>query len=494
VLTDQRAVGWNKARDIRSPIIFADRKKSTKEEKKGGAALASSFSNGYPPKGVTEVGEGTSWLSFGHTTPENTEWVEVHLPKGSYENFLVNPMYDGMEMYVGVFARNKGIDRPCRVNGVEVPNGWVDLGLGDVPGSYGGWPYTRKWNSVDSGADRRKLGFKLECGDNTVLRVAFRNLALSPGKGDYRARVARLAGIKETVKKDAKIHKWILVDDAADVVKWVFMWCGFKEWNVKKLGVPLKDPIAFHQGDYMVDIVRHMVEQANYVYYVAKPSDDPDSLGVPHFVPNGAIQAVRPDLEEVTDQDLLTGIETKFSKEPLSYITRTRGKIASKKKGGTKLFEDTTRRITAVYRPPWSGVHRNIITNELDVDYPFAGRLAGVRKHRVHDDPGITSENEAQMMNLLMSVQEALQSFQGTITVPGYPAFQGVNNQVSVVDTPSGTNSRLWVAHASSTFTSGEQASWVMSLQGAFVDTPDILLLAFDYFGLLQKVLAEYAE
>jgi hypothetical protein len=74
--------------------------------------------------------------------------------------------------------------------------------------------------------------------------------------------------------------------------------------------------------------------------------------------------------------------------------------------------------------------------------------------------------------------------------VPGYPGF-GLNEHISVVDTPSGTNMRMWLASVSSDFASGADAAYTTTLAGALIDTPDILGLAIDYLTLLGKILDE---
>lgn len=486
-LTDQRAFGDNKAKEVRSPVIFADRLKADKAIKEGGGASASSSDPSHPPKNVTKEGDSEFWLSQGHGAPDVTEWVEVRVPAGRYETVFINPGYDGMEVYLSIYARHpKG--RSVLVDGQEVADGWVSQGLGVVPGTNGGHPYCKKWGSMDAGGKSRPLGFVLETGDNTVVRISFRNLGFSPGRNDYRAKCARVVAYKRQQQSEAKKSHWVLVDDAADVVKWVFMWAGFKEWVVDPMGVRLKEPMAFHQSDYLVDIVRHMAEQGNYVFYIDRPTDSEDSLGVPHFVKNNALNQNQSNVQEVTENDLLTGLQTKFSKEALAYIIRVRGKEVTK--DGVPLGEDATKRIMATYLPPWSGAHHNIATGQYDVGYPFANRLSGIVKHVTHTDNGIETEDEAMMMAIQIAILQALAAFAGTITVPGFPGF-GFNDQVSVVDTAAGINTRLWISQKSSSFTTGEDGTWTTTVGGGMTDTPDLLALSFDYFILLAKVVAE---
>lgn len=493
MLTDQRLFGWNKARDVRPPVTFADRNQAFNTSKAGGNAIASSHKTGHPASEVLKVGDDTYWLSQGHTVKTVTEWVEIHLPKGKYEEFYIHPMYDGMEMFLGIYGRTKGLAAGVSVlvDGEPVPSGWIDTGLGDVPGEHGGWPYVKHWGKVSDTGYRRKIGLTLECGDNTVLRIGFRNLGHSPSQNDYRAKVSRLVAYRQKPKKLAGKAKWIAVDDAADVVRWVLMWAGFKEWNVVNLGVKLKKPITFHQTDYLIDVIAHMASEANWVFFIDQPSDDPDSIGVPTFVPNAALAPPPGSMEQVTDADLLTGVETKFTKEPLAQIIRVRGQLQKRKKGGTQLGEDHANRVTGVYTPPWSGIHHDILSGEPSQDYPFGGRLSGLLKHETHFDPNVETADEALMGCLLIATQMALASFGATIEVPGYPGFS-LNEQVSVVDTPSGTNSRLWITGVNSTFTTGENAEWKTTLEGVLVDTPDLLLIAFDYLALFKRIQNEY--
>lgn len=492
LLTDQRLFGHNKAKEIPSPVIFADRLQSDNTHREGGAADASSADSRHPARNVQKAGSGSFWLSDGHAGQANTEWIEIHVPKGRYETLYIDPQYGGMEAFLGVYVRSRGLPGGATVDDLVVPDGWLDLGLGNVPGANGGWPIARHWKALDKGGQSKRFLFKLNCGNDTVLRIGFRNLGFSPGKNDFRARVGRMYAMRRVQKTVTKQKHWVLVDDAADVVKWILMWAGFKEWKVDPMRVRLKDNMVFHQADYMIDVIKHMLEQANYVFYIDQPSDDPDSIGVPHFSKSRSV-APPGRLEEVRSSDLLTGIETKFSKANLSYVIRTRGAMA-KKGHGASLGEDKSRRVQATYYPPWSGAHHSIKTGKVDKRYPtvFADRLAGVVKHVTHTDPSIASTDEAMMSNVLIALAEAVTAFGGTIDIPGYPGFN-LNGHVSIVDTPSGTNTRMWIRTISSSFTAGQQAEWKTTLGGALIDTPDILALAFDYIALLERVVSEFA-
>lgn len=489
-LTEHRVFGWNKAKELRSPIVFADRQKAEKIERTGGAATASTTDVAHPAASILKPDD-SFWLSHGHTIQNFTEWVQIRLPRGHYETFFVNPGYDGLEMYVSVFIRNKGLNGKAKVNGEPVDNGWVDVGLGDVPGANGGIPYTKRWSRVNEGGVSRKLGITLDCGDDTVLRVSFRNLQRSPGKGDYRAKCKRLYGQRKTLTKAAKKHNWILVDDATDVVKWALMWAGFKNWRVDPLGVRLKNQLTFHQSNFLSDIVGHIAGLADYQFFIDSfnPDDEAD-IGTPHFVRTGAIRAPVTGMEEVRDTDLLSEITTKFSKEPLAWIIRVRGKAASKAQGGRTLGEDTTRRVAATYFPPWSGAHHDVVTGKYSEHYPFQGRMAGIWRHAIHMDNNVESPDEAMMMCLLIAIKQALAALRATIEIPGHPGLR-LNEQVSIVDTASGANTRLWVTSNATSWTGGEDAEFRTTLGGAMVDSPDLFAIALDYLYFLSKVQQE---
>lgn len=496
-LTDLRVFGHNKAPELASPIVFSDRLKADDVTAVGGSAAASTSDAGNPPKYVTKKGTETYWLSHGHTTPDNTEWVQVRIPKGRYETIFIDPHYEGMEVYLGMYLRRKGMgtkDKPekCKVDGVEKDDGWLNMGFGDVPGVHGGWPFVKKWRAMANGGNSYKLPFKLECGDDTVVRIGFRKLGFSPTKRDYRAGASRVAMMQRKRKPEAKREKWILVDDASDIVKWALMWAGFKEWNVEKFGVKIKDKMVFHQGEFLIDIIRRMGEQGDFTFHVAPPSAHPESIGVPTFIRSRAVSAPQPRMEEVRDSDLLTEVDSNFSKESLAYIIRVRGMMSQK--AGKPLGEDSTKRVMAVYLPPWSGAHHNVATGAYDASYPFADRLAGMRKHVIYPDEGLETEDECMMACILIALQEALAAFTANIQIPGHPGID-LADQISMIDQASGLNTRLWIASRSSRFTVDEQGSaeWSMSLGGSLIDTPDILALAFDYLTLLAKVQANAA-
>lgn len=284
--------------------------------------------------------------------------------------------------------------------------------------------------------------------------------------------------------KGKKIKDWILVDDAADVVKWVFMWAGFHEWEAESFGARLKDNMVFHEGDYLVDVINHVASQAGYQFFMAPPTEHEDSIGVPVFRSVRALAPPNQVKEELRDSQLLTEIEPKWSKNELPWIIRVRGKES---KRGVKLGEDPDPRILARYFPPWSGAHRGLTHDRYQPNYG-PGRLAGVRRHITYTDNALTTEDECLMACLLIAIQAALNAYTAIAEAPGYPGLW-LDDQVSLVDGASGTNSRLWIASYSSSFTVAQEGTeWTMTLGGSMIDTPDMDLLARDYLVLLRRV------
>lgn len=475
-LTDQRIFGWSKSRGIKDPIVFVDRKEADDAWVCGGAASASSTLDGHPARFVSDESSSTKWLSrtitpLDYETHAPLEWVEVRLPAGRYEEIVLDAAYDGMEAFIGVYVRDRltassgpgnapnqeegGTSwTPPTVDGQRVNQGW--LGDQDVPNQ--NWTYLRHIRRLSSTQNSHKLGATIVTGDNTILRVGFRRMAKV--QGGYRAGVVRLAGrkLRHKTEDKRKRENLILVDDVADVVKVCLRWAGYDEWDVQTTGVRLKGRAVFNRSSFLIDPINKAVEQTGYVFFIGDPSDG-DSLGVPTFRANSAIESLQ-DVRQIRDTELLTGIKVKVSEEPLAYIIRVRGKTADpgpRNRDGIKLGGDKTLRIMAVYRPPWW--ERN--------------RLAGVLKHVTHTDNALRNFDECLIACYLIALNEVLQHVTATVEIPSHPGFN-LDDQVGVLDTGTGMNTRLWITNRASTFHTGPQASWKMTLGGSMIDTPDL--------------------
>jgi hypothetical protein len=471
MFTDQRVFGWNKAREIRPPVIFCDRLKADKTKLVGSSARASSRHPGYPASAVLQKGTDRQWMSSGHSDGTTTEWCEVTLPAGRYTSFYMKLWASQARVYLSVKVKNG------KVNGQDVPDGWIDVGKGSV----GGVPYIRRWGKIVFGptGSERDLGVEV-VADSVTIRLSFQAYPLWERTGEYHVGLARLGGFRRKRKKEAKQKHWILVDDANDVVKWACMWAGFHEWEIEPAGARLAKTLVFHQSNFLIDLIERVKEQGQFVFHMRPPSEHEDSIGVPRF---GYAKATEdaPAIAQVTDRDILTDVQPKWSKENLSYIIRVRGKAVSEgQPGGVPLGEDRTHRIQGVYLPPWSGAHHDVISGQYDHGPSFTDRLAGLRKHRVIYDEGVKTEKDAMKLAILAAIQECLASYTATIEVPGNP-YLVLDENLSVIDKGSGVNSRLWVANVHSTFTDGTETRWTTTCSGALIDTPDMQVLRDDY-------------
>lgn len=460
-LTDERLFGWNKSKQLDDPITFADRAEADEITLVGHAADASSSLPDALPSAVSDNGRNTWWVSSGHTTPGNTEWVEIKIPPGRYSDFILQPLFPGMEVYIGL-----NVTGYFEVDGeIGGADGWQTLptGSGTVPGAHGGWDYLRKIDSASWNQMTRKLGAEFFVANEATLRIGFRNLYRPLDTiGDYAAGVTRLRARRRRTSELALTQDWIFVDDASDVVRTVLRWAGYQDTAIETTGTPLKGHATFNRGTFLIDIINAVTEKTGYNFFMAPPIDG-DSWALPVFRYTSA-RSKPLSIQEVTEDDLLTDVAFKQTDEPLAYIIRVRGK---EKASGKLLGGDSAHRIMAVYRPPWS--------YRLDEDGP--DRLAGVLKHVIHTDPALRSVDECQVAARLIALAEALGSLHAVITTPGHYVYT-LDDQIGVTDTGSSINSRLWIAERSTEFiTSAEETHWTATLSGPLLDTPDIVAL-----------------
>lgn len=454
MLTDQYLFGDNKSPQLHGPITFIDRRFADNTEALSGGALASSSRTGQPPTNVSDDHSSTTWQSDDHPVQNVTEWIEIHLPRGRYETFFLYPEFAGMEMYLSVYPR--GTDP--KMDGASIPaDTWVDTGMGNVPGGHGGFPFIKYWNNVDADAHHRTMDHSFFLGDNSVVRLSFRNLGKAKDGGGnvvYRAGVRRLAGIRRQQKIDVSQKHWIIVDDASDIVKIVLRWAGFREWEVENFGWRLKGKLPFNQGDHLIDIINKLATYGAFNFFMGDPTNDDLSTGVPIFRYNRARAGAPNLMVTATDADLLTAMSAKIDKGQKAYIIRARGKATNK---GVMLGQDTTKRFQAAYRPPWVK----------------EGRTSGKIRHEVFYDNLLTSDLQCAVAARLIAFQMALAGAEVVVQIPGYPALD-VDDQIGVIDEGTGTNSRVYVVDRGSTHTTGKEATWRMTLTGALLDTPDV--------------------
>jgi hypothetical protein len=214
------------------------------------------------------------------------------------------------------------------------------------------------------------------------------------------------------------------------------------------------------------------------------PTDHDMSLGVPTFVAQTATDLTPPGgMLQVRDADMVEALAVKWDKSNLPYVMRYRG---AEDPNGTFALGDTVRRYWGTYWPPWSGHdYTNLQGRHYRGGYPME-RLGGVRRHVTHTNTALKSVAECLFACVLDAIQYALQAVTGTFQIAGRPGIT-LNQQVSVVDEGTGTNSRLWVASIDSQHTLGPGGAWHMSIGGAMLDTEDMNLIAQDYKYTYQR-------
>lgn len=238
---------------------------------------------------------------------------------------------------------------------------------------------------------------------------------------------------------------------------------------MESTGVRLKRPVVFNRGTFLMDVIRKIAESVNYVFFMDDPTSDDDSIGIPTFRNPAVLYDYTPYLEFRDDQ-LLTDIKAKITDEPLAYVIRMRGRLATKDETagtGFLIGGGSERRVKYTFYPPWSG----------PTHFPGGeDRLAGILKHVVHQDPKFTSEEDCKWACWYTALHQALQSVTGNIKVPAHPALV-LDQLVTVRDVGTGMRSRLWIAQRSVRFEAGQQAKWEMTLGGTWVDTPDVIAM-----------------
>jgi hypothetical protein len=411
---------------------------------------------------VLDTDSDTFWRSRSYNDENATDWVQIHVPQGRYASFYLWNEYPHLEGYLSIYMRARSDGQPCMFGDLEVtPDTWVDIGLGTVPGALGGKPYVKLFTDMPNdrgythtfGYTNTNMPIELICGDDTAIRMHYRHLRNPPGgDGGYYAGVKRMIALKRSIQVQAKKRHWVMVDDTSDIVRVVLRWAGFKEWEVENSGVRLSKPWVVDRSSVLLDIINQIKENTDFLFFMGDPSDNGDnSLGVPIFRHTNAVRDEQGTIA-VNDQHLLTGIQAKLSEEPLSTIIRMRGATIAKDLDD---IVKSRKHVGYTYRPPWSE------------------RLAGVIKHVLHYDTKLKTVEDCQFACYYAALQEALQSATATIQLPGFPGIE-LDDFASLFDEGTGLSTRLWASNRSSTFRSGEQTTWTMTLGGSLVDMPDI--------------------
>lgn len=462
-LTDQRIFGWNKEPRILDPVIFMDRLRADDVRKVGYEPKASTSHPDHPPSLVTDTDSDTFWLSRPNPDRDDVEYIEIKLPAGRYTDFYAYPQQRAMDHYVAIKAAN-GSTR----NGEPLPDDWVDEGHGTVPGTT--VPYVRRLNGLDAKGAYHGLGAEFVLGWGSTLRIYQTSLARRID-GSFYASMIRLFANKRRLSEEAQTRHYVLVDDVSDMVREVLRWAGFKEWDVETAGVRLKERFVVPRSKFYMDVIEAAQEQTGFVFYMKEPTTLDASIGIPCFRRPVVVEGVDriPPRAMVRDTDLLTDIKTTDSDEPRAYIIRVRGRTA---KEGEKsdifqpLSGDSTKRLMAVYRPPW------------------ASRLGGIVKHVVYTNNAFKTFDDCRAATYFIALQEALEAEKGTFSFPALPGWEAdsgrrfgveLDTHLAVHDVGTGFAQRLYVTNRQSKFHTGEEATFTMTVSGAWVDTPDMV-------------------
>jgi hypothetical protein len=483
-LTDQHTFMDAKNLFVRDPITFCDRQRADETEDVARNATAKSDDGSHFARFATdEEDDETAWISEGHGSPDELEWIEFSVPHSRIEDFMLLPRFAGMEMFVSVYATNTNVQGggPARTtDGHDVGEGWVDFEkLGNVPGTE--IPFVKAVNSVKGEKGRYKVragGGGYVLGDGSKVRLWFRNLKkVSSGKQwSYRAGVFDCEILARTRKEAAKNFHWILVDDVSDIVKTVLQWVGIDDWEIETVGSRLKDKIVFDRSSFLIDIIRKITEATSYIFYLRPPEefDTSDlspgnkknlSMGVAVFRQNEAM-TTRPRDKRYTvkDDNVITGIQPQFTGAPLAQSIRVRGKLISswkalKDPNYVPKPNDNVGRFFYNYRPVWARGGS-----------AAAGHgAAGLRKHEFHTDPLISSNYECKVACLLIAFRMALQASACTVQVPFFPPIN-LDQQLAVYDEGTGLSSRIWVATRDWEYVGGEERRFAMTLGGSLLD------------------------
>ena len=270
-----------------------------------------------------------------------------------------------------------------------------------------------------------------------------------------------------TYEGEDRAARWILVDDVSEVVRIVLRWAGYLDTAIETTGVRMKGHRSYNRQNKLIEPINEICELTGYSFFFAPPLDG-ESLALPVFRMNGARDAAPVDMVEITEDDLLTGIEYKQSMEPLAYIIRVRGKKEDADTGGVTLGGDSSSRVMATYRPPWSYTPGDA--------FLLSDRLAGLLRHVTLTRPQLSDVAECLEFAKLLAFYEALAMVEAVIEIPGHPGLL-LDHQVGIYDTTAAVNSRMWISGRASTFTTGENTQWRTTLTGPLLDFADVVAM-----------------
>lgn len=483
---------------VRDPITFADRVQVQEGPNDANQANAKTTKSGQPASQAVDGSTKSAWVSAEHAQPDELDWIEFPLPAGKRIKVEMYPAFTNMEMFISIFTSNENVPGGGSArfeNGATLGNGWVEGGLGKVPGTT--IPFVNFVPGIRESMTTypiTKAGQKVISGDGTKVRLWFRSLHKSPS--DNGKQTCYRAGVREcrirdvSVPEIAKRQHWILIDDVSDMVKIVLQWCGFDEWEIESTGVRLTDKIVFDRTKKLMDIINWLKEQVSYVFYVRPPEDfdaddlgqgNPDnmSMGVAVFRQPSSMKEDPPEgIESVRDDNLLSAVNAEFDANELPDSIRVRGKAVSDKTAINDpahihpLGADRTKRFQASYRPVWARKSDN------------GG--AHLRKPELNYDYLLDENYLCEVACLLIAFNAALASAKGEIEIPAWPLIY-LDHQTLLFDRGTGMSTRIWNVQRTWSFVAGEDTAFKMNLGGSFIDIDNVQKTREELVELLNE-------
>lgn len=497
-LSDQHLFMDAKNLWARDPITFADRVDVQEGPNVANTAEAKSHKTGAPASMAVDGTSKSAWLSAGHDDSREIEWIEFPLSAGHFIKFELFPAFENMEMFVSILTTNTNVPGGGSARfqgGGNLGAGWVNIGLGQVPGTT--IPFVNNVPMIRGALTTfpvTKSGQKIISGDNTRIRLWFRNLHKAKtdnGKGfNFRAGVKECRIHDSSLPDAAKKSHWILIDDVSDMVKIVLQWAGFHDFEVESCGVRLADKITFDRQKFLIDPINYIKDQVGYIFYV-KPPDDFDltdlskgnkknlTMGTAVFRQSSAMKQEATDLiESVRDDNLLTGVTAEFDANQLPDSIRVRGKAVADKIAKRHpnhihpLGADRTKRFQASYRPVWA--------RRGDQG------AAHLRRPLVHYDYLLDDEYLCEVACLMIAFQAAVASAKGEMEIPAWPLIH-LDHQTLLFDRGTGMSTRLWNVQRTWNYVSGAEVEFKMNLGGAFIDIEDVSETRAELEALLNE-------
>jgi hypothetical protein len=281
-------------------------------------------------------------------------------------------------------------------------------------------------------------------------------------------------------------HRWIIVNDATDIVRIALRWAGFKEWQIENAGVELSVPVTYDKSHTLMDMITDMATALGFQFFMTEPTEGNDlSMGVPVFRRPSVIRNERSLPITLTEKQLLTDVKPKHDNKDDRYIIRVRGVI--NRKTGRKLGGDSAKRVTFTYWPPWIKNMAGVIKQLTYYNIGSQGVL------------GLQTTQQCRVAVMLIAIQIALGRDTASAQCPGQPGF-GLDSFGFISDSGSGIHSRLYVTNRKSVMTlggdgtsqqqspySGSSATsqnnllWSTELGGSLCDNPEFDHIVKDY-------------